>query len=175
MPAQTASTVISVGHIIRMGISDRRGPRCSSGSLPSGSNCANGIFMRSVHANARPPAEAVKYCQHRLADNGGLADGAAQADMLRQVDVDARAEADQADPLAGVDLAVLRDEADAAARHAPGDLHEGDLAGRRIENEAVALIVLAGLVELGIEKLAGAIGYAADAAAHRRAVHVAGE
>ncbi|MCY1241135.1 hypothetical protein D9M72_540220 [compost metagenome] len=44
-----------------------------------------------------------------------------------------------------------------------------------LDHQAVALVLVAGLVELGIDELAGAVGDAGDGAGHRRTVHMAVE
>ena len=68
-----------------------------------------------------------------------------------------------------------RDEADDAAGDEAGDLHHADARARRLDHEGVALVVLARLVELGVEEQAGGVDLLDDAAGHRRAVHVAVE
>ncbi|CAH1651816.1 hypothetical protein BOSEA31B_10697 [Hyphomicrobiales bacterium] len=95
--------------------------------------------------------------------------------MGRQIDVDARTEADQAEALAGRQRVALLDEGHDAAGNQPGDLHDADDAGGRLDRQRVALVVVARLVELGIEEEAGRIGDLGDAAGHRRAVHMAVE
>ena len=66
---------------------------------------------------------------------------------------------------AGAEFAALADEAHDAACDEARDLHHGDaLAGRGRNDEGVALVVLAGLVEIGAEEGAGAVDDALDAA-----------
>ena len=50
---------------------------------------------------------------------------------IGQVDVDARAEADQAEAVAGAEMRALLDEADDAPRDQAGDLHDAEGARRR--------------------------------------------
>ena len=76
----------------------------------------------------------------------------------RQIDVDPRAEADEAEAIASAEMRALVREADDAARDQAGDLHDAERAGRVLDHHAVALIVFARLVEIGAEKGAGMIG-----------------
>ena len=79
-----------------------------------------------------------------------------------QIDVDPAAEADQADALAGDDAVADLDPGHDPARDQPGDLGEGDLgAVLALDQDVLALIVLARLVEIGVEELAGDIDDAA--------------
>jgi hypothetical protein len=63
----------------------------------------------------------------RLAGDGALAFRDHHRRAFRQVDVEAGAEADHADPLAGGDAGALLLPADDAARHHAGDLHHDHL------------------------------------------------
>src|SRR5262249_5755974 len=111
--------------------------------------------------------------EHRLARDGGLAFRHQRTNALGEIDVETRAEADQAEALARRDGHALAHERDDAPRDQAGDLHHPDaVAARRHDDEAVALVVLARLVEIGIDEGAGVIGDALDAAAHRAAVHM---
>src|SRR6202011_3699654 len=91
----------------------------------------------------------------------------------RQINADARAEADHADALAGADLLAFAHERHDAARDEPRDLHHADAPARAGNDEAVALVVLARLVEVGVEEFARLVRHAFDASADRAAVHVA--
>ena len=53
------------------------------------------------------------------------------------------------------------------------DLHHAEPPGRRVDDDAVALVVLARLVEVGAEEKAGVIDDLGDPAFDRRAIHVA--
>ena len=53
------------------------------------------------------------------------------------------------------------------------DLHDAKSPGWRIDHDAVALVVFARLVEVGVEEEAGVIDDLRDAALDRRAIHVA--
>src|SRR5262249_36508602 len=110
---------------------------------------------------------------HSLARNGGLTFGDQRAHAVRQIDIDARSKADHANPLAGADTYALAREADDAACNQAGTLHHPDaaLAGR--DDKGISFIVLARLVELGIDEGAGLVGYFFNTAAHWAAVHVA--
>src|SRR5262249_11308894 len=110
--------------------------------------------------------------QYRLAGNRCLAFRDQCRGALGQIDVEPRAEADQAKTLAGADRLPFPDEADDAARHQPCDLDHPDAPVRRSDDERVAFIVLARLVELGIDENAGPVGDAFDLAGDWRAVHM---
>ena len=97
--------------------------------------------------------------EHGLAGNRPLAEQYLRAGAGGKIDVDPAAEADQADPLAGGDLVAFLDERHDAARDQAGDLGEADLQPiLALDQEMLALIVLARLVEVGIEELARDIG-----------------
>ena len=110
-------------------------------------------------AQARIDAE---HAEHRLAGDRPLAEQHLAPGSRRQIDVDPAAEADQADALAGARPVALAHEGQDAPRDQPGDLGEADrdpvLA---LDQEMLALIVLARLVEVGVEELARHIGDAA--------------
>src|SRR6187401_3532430 len=93
----------------------------------------------------------------------------------RQIDVEARAEADHADALAGGERLSLFGPAHDAPRDQAGDLYYADTAFVGCDQEGVAFVVLARLVEIGIEEFSRRVGDALDPAGHRRAVHVAVE
>ena len=85
----------------------------------------------------------------------------------RQVDIHARAEADEADAFAGADQRALVREAHDPPGDEACDLHHAKPPGRRIDDDAVALIVLARLVEIGAEEQPGVIDDLGDAALDR--------
>ena len=145
-PAQIASTVIRLGSTMRIGISRMRGP-----PRPWGSKGTNTVYETRTSGVRRRAAE---FGQHGFAADRRLADGDAQRRRPGQEDVDARAEADQAETLADADIGAGLGPADDAARHQPGDLHDGDRAVGAVDDQAVALVLAARLVELGIEEFA---------------------
>src|SRR5688572_1830597 len=103
-------------------------------------------------------ATALQPRQHRFGGVHLLAEGRDELGVERQVDVDAGAEADEAEPLAfaqrGTRLDVAKDAARDQARH----LHAGDvLAVGHAQPERVALVVERGLVERGVEEAPGEI------------------
>src|ERR1700754_2263892 len=102
--------------------------------------------------------------QNRLAGDRGLAFGDQRAGAVGQIDVEARAESNEAEPLASADHLAFPHEADDAPRHQAGDLDHADASLRRRDDKRIALIVLARLVELGVDEGARAIGDAVDAA-----------
>ena len=91
--------------------------------------------------------------QDGLAADGALADRNQGSRAGRQIDVDAAAEPDQAEPLADADVLALAYEGHDAPGNEAGDLHDGDLlAAGRVDDERAPLVLLAGLVERGVEK-----------------------
>src|SRR5215472_16273938 len=68
---------------------------------------------------------------------------------VRKEEVDARAEADQADPLAADELVPDARIEDDPAREGPGDLLEGDASGGRDQCDAVLLVFRGRLVREG--------------------------
>ena len=113
--------------------------------------------------------------QDRLAGNRGLALGNQRLGPFGQIDVEPRTEPDQAEPLAGADRLPLAHERDDSPRHQARDLDHADASVRRRDHQRIALIVLARLVELGIDKGARTIGDAVDPPRDRTAVHMAVE
>ena len=113
---------------------------------------------------------------HGFAGDRCLAGADQGGDAVRQVDVEARAEADQAEALAGLEPGAFTDEAYDAPCDETGDLHHREAAAvGKLDDEAVALVGLAGLVEGGAHEAAGVVGDAGHAAGERGAVHVAVE
>src|SRR5580658_1258502 len=110
---------------------------------------------------------------HRLARDRARIEADHDVRALREIDVDARAEADQPDALAGGEQRALVGETDDPPGDEAGDLDNAKSPRRRIDHDAVALIVLARLVEVGAHEQAGAIDDLSDAPLDRRAIHVA--
>src|SRR5262249_7412638 len=117
--------------------------------------------------NAEAPARVVrgKIGDDGFAREGGLAFGDERPHARRQINIDARAEADHADPLAGADFLAFAHERYDAARDQAGDLHHADAPARARNDQTVALVVLARLVEVGVEELAGLVHDPLDASA----------
>src|SRR5450759_3170346 len=113
--------------------------------------------------------------EHGFPGDRGLPDRDHRRRAIGEIDVEARAEADHAEALAGADRLALAHEADDAARHQAGDLHHGDARAGGGDHQRIALIVGARLVEVGVEELAWLIDDFLDAAGDRAAVHVAVE
>jgi hypothetical protein len=114
-----------------------------------------------------------KVGDHGLAADGGLADGDERRYALGEIEVDPAAEADQPEPLAGAHHPADREIAADAARHQPGDLHEGDVAAvGKTQAHGLPLVVLARLVQRGVDELAAAIGELGDGPVGRDAVDV---
>src|SRR3984885_5581548 len=155
-----------------------------AGLLPPPTNiaCPIGRVLQTRCVNAptlRHPKRASRVGQgevgdHRLAGNRGLAFGGERPRAFGQIDVDARAETDHADALAGGNRLALAGKRQDAPRHEACDLLGGDTPSvRHGDDERVALVVLARLVEIGAEEFAGTIDDALDAAGDGAAVDVA--
>src|SRR5215218_457589 len=87
--------------------------------------------------------------QHGFAGDRALAEDHPRRSAGRQVDIDAAAEADQTDALAGFDNIPFLDERQDAPRNKAGDLRKTDTqAVRTLNHEVLPLIVLARLVEV---------------------------
>src|SRR6202166_2465635 len=190
-PAQIASKVMKLGTSIRTGIGRNRRRR-NSGDL--GSKAIMPIHIASAgplrHWGGEAAIRARRWLigavgpagvaeleigQDGLARDRGLAFGDQRFGAFRQVYVEARAEADQSEPLAGADRLAFADEADDPPRHQACDLDHADTALRRGDHQRITLVVLARLVELGIDEGARPIGDAVDPPRHRTAVHMAVE
>src|SRR5690606_35652800 len=133
---------------------------------PSRSRRARGAV--TAPASLRDPLDQRRFAdlrEDRLAGDRALAEQHLRRSAGGQIDVDPAAEADQADALAGGDAVPRLDPGHDPPRDQPGDLGEGDLrAIVRLDQDVLALIVLARLVEVGIEKLAGDVDDAPDRA-----------
>src|SRR5262245_11568687 len=105
--------------------------------------------------------------EHGFAADGALADGDKRLACGRQIDIHARAEANEANALSGPDALALVDEGDDAAGDEPGDLHDGDLgAVGGGDHGGAALVELACLVGRGIEETALHVDGPGDATRH---------
>src|SRR5438105_4488572 len=88
--------------------------------------------------------------EHGLAADHALAERDQRRVRWRQVDIDPRAKADEADLLAGGNLLALVERADDAPRDKPGDQHKRDVRRcRRRDAQRQTLVVKARLVEAG--------------------------
>src|SRR5579862_2615885 len=106
-----------------------------------------------------------------LAGDHALAEGDQRHIGRRTIDVDPRAEANEADALAGGQTLALVERADDAPRHQTGDQHAGDLRavlGRR-EAQRQTLVVEARLVEAGVEETSLGVAPRRHPAGDRRA------
>src|SRR5262249_31021160 len=108
----------------------------------------------------------------RFARDRGLSLGDERPHALGQVDVHARAEADHHAALASADGRALSHEALNPASIEPRYLHHADANPVACDDETIALVVLARLVEVGVEEGAMVIDHALDLARKRAAVHV---
>src|ERR1700748_2300512 len=85
---------------------------------------------------------------HRLARDSARTEADHDLRARRQVDVDPRAEADEADALAGCKQRALMGEAHDPPGDQAGDLDHPKPSGWRVDDDAVALVVFARLVEV---------------------------
>src|SRR4051794_18438752 len=186
-PAQIASSVTTLGTSIRTGIGRNRRRRIS-GFLGS-----KGICMASLHiasadrlrhrGDGRPfrqpgwligavnPAAVAQpeIGQNRLPGHRGLALGNQRFGAFGQVYVEPRAEADQPEPLAGADHLPFAHKRDNSTRHQARDLNHADAAVRRRDHQRITLIVLARLVEFGVDEGARPVRDPVDPTRHRTA------
>src|SRR5882757_5076670 len=112
-----------------------RGISSSSASSASGTQPLRACVSGSITVNSSHPS------------HGLLTDLHVHLDTLGEVDVDARAEPDQTDPLALLDLRTLRDVGNDTAGDRAGDLDHLDVTELGVEVPDDALVVLALLVE----------------------------
>src|SRR5579872_6592220 len=101
---------------------------------------------------------------HRLARDGARIDADHDARARRQIDVDARAEADEADALACGKKGARMSEAHDPPSDQACDLDDAEPADGRVNDDAVAFVVLARLVEVSVEEEARVIDDLGDAA-----------
>ncbi|CUX12448.1 exported hypothetical protein [Agrobacterium genomosp. 5 str. CFBP 6626] len=132
------------------------------------------LFSSAAAADDRALGGA-EFGEHGFTRNRRLADRNAGLKTFRKEDIETRSETDKTETLAGINRFIRLDPADDAAGDHAGNLHHADLAMCGLDDEAVAFIVFGRLVHFRIEEEARAVGDIDDAAAHRRAVHVAVE
>src|SRR6266853_3466655 len=105
------------------------------------------------HPMAPPRLAAAQVRDDGPPGDRGLAYRRERAPAFGQIDIDARAEPDHADALAGPDAGALLDERHDAPRHQAGDLDDADLgAAGGGDHQAVALVIVARLVEIGVDE-----------------------
>src|SRR5690606_19337755 len=92
-----------------------------------------------------------------------------------QIDIHAGAETDEAEALSHRNLTRRLGPAKDAPGHETGNLHHGDWTVRTFDNQTVALVLGACLVEIRVQEPPGPIFYQRDASPDRRAVYVAGK
>src|SRR5271165_5365104 len=175
-PRQSASSVTMLGRRSRSGTgrNPRRGAGAALGSRVSGAG------PESFIGRSAPLERARRGPLRDLSDHGFAGDRPRlEADhdlgVCGQIDVDPRAEPDQADPLARAQMRAFVGEAHDSPGDQARDLHHPVPARRRLDDEAVALVVLARLVEVGVEKEAWMVDDPLDSPRDRRAVHMAVE
>src|SRR5712691_3205502 len=111
--------------------------------------------------------------EHGLATNHALAERDERQVGRRDIDVDARAKANEADALPGGEQLPLIDRADDAPRHQSGDQHYSDLGClARSHAECQTLVVEARLVEAGVDEAPLGVAPRRDLAADRCARNV---
>src|SRR5215207_5799864 len=173
-PLHKASSVMRLGRRTRTGMLLKRGRRSGSPSL--GAASGSGIAMACSFL--RPAAGSCAFHSGQIGQNGlsgdrTLADCDERHVTLREVNVNTAAETNEADALAGLDLAALFQKSDDPAGDQAGDLHDADAAaGVCLDGEGLAFIVFAGLVQIGVDEFAGHINDADDPAVDGRAIHM---
>src|SRR6266403_3201852 len=113
--------------------------------------------------------------QDGLACDRGLTFGDQRLGAFGQVDVEPRPEADQPETLSCGDRLTFADERYDPPRHEACDLDHADASIRRRDDKRIALVVLARLVKLGVDKGARPICDPVDPSRRRTAVHMAVE
>src|SRR5438105_9849686 len=175
-PLHSARSVIRFGSRNLSGICLKRRSRCSRLLVLMSSLKSGRVAMAFVSSTA--PADALGLIGHkvgndRLAGDGALADRYERMNAARQIDIDAAAEADEADALSREQPVALVHEFYDAPRDQPGDLDDAELAAVvEHKRNRLALIVLARLVEIGIDEFSRNIGNARQCPFGRRPVHM---
>src|SRR5262249_22960905 len=93
------------------------------------------------------------------AANRGLACGNQWRCALRQIDIETRTKADHAKALSSADRLASAYEADDAPCNKAGNLHDGNTRASSCDHDAIALVVDACLVDVGVKELARVINY----------------
>src|SRR5882672_265230 len=188
-PAQSASSVIRFGTSVRTGIWRKRRRFCggrvgSNGVVSMSPNIAgdswrrHGSAISSSHGKrlAHPEGELPGRCpqvrDHGLARDRGLPLRHQRPRAFRQVDIDARAEPDHADALAGTHARALAREGDNAPCDQSCDLHDDDARRAGADEEGIAFVVLARLVEVGVDEGARLVDDLLDPAGGGAAIDV---
>src|SRR5271155_3008743 len=149
----------------------------------------DGLAASAIGARGRGPASFTGSAPlegRRLGLGGGLGDhrlarhrARIEADhdlrARREIDIHPRTEADEANALARAQERAFVSETNDPPGDEARDLHDAKSPGRRIDHDAVALIVLARLVEVGVEEEARMIDDLRDTALDRGAIDVAVE
>src|SRR5262249_19357933 len=105
--------------------------------------------------------------------NCGLSLGNERPRARGQVDIHARAEPDHADALTGGDRCTLAHETDNSPRDQTRDLYHTDATPVAHDEQAVAFVALARLVEVGTDEGAGMIDHPLDRPLEWAAIHMA--
>src|SRR5215470_6567192 len=188
-PAHKASRVIRFGTSVRTGIWRKRRRFCgaragSNGVVSITLNIAGDSWRRHGNTNspsytrclADPEGELAGGCtqvrNHGLARDRSLPFCHERPRALGQVDIDARAEADHADALTGTHARAFACKGDDAPGDQACDLHDGDAGRAGTDHEGIALVVLARLVELGVDEGAGLVDDLLDPAGDGAAIDV---
>src|SRR5579872_140924 len=172
-PRQSARSVTRLGSSRRSGTPRNRRP---DGTLPRG-DTADSLLSGAYIPSARPERphrlDGFHVCDHGLPSDGARIDADENLRVVRQIDVDARTEPDQAETIAGAKTRAFIDEANNPPRNEAGDLHHAEDAGLSFDDETIALIILAGLVEIRVEKKTRLVSDLGDPSGDRRAIDVA--
>src|SRR5690606_27005602 len=163
-PKQSASAVIALGAKARRLMPAMRRPAASVMTGSSPAILLPDAFDRLGGTDPR---------DHRLARQRALAEQHLRRGARGKIDVDAAAETDEADALAGGQLVAHRHERHDTPRHEARNLGEADAhAVGALDDEMLALILLARLVEVGVDEFARDIDELAQRARNGGAVDV---
>src|SRR6185437_15872918 len=113
-----------------------------------------------------------KISQDGFAGDGGLAFGNQRHGPLGQEHVQARTETNEAEALADAEPLPFANKANDAACHQPSNLDHPDAPVWCRDDEGIAFIVLARLVELGVDEYARPIRDAVDPSRDRATIDV---
>ena len=157
-PRHNASSVMRLGMSRRSGTARNR--RTRSRVARGGRGDRFGLVHRGRPSRKRISSGGIAAAaprrpdmrDHRLAGDRSAVEADDDARVFGHVDVDARTKADQSEAIARGQMCALFDEADDAPRDQAGDLHHAEDARRGLDDDPVALVVLARLVEVGAEE-----------------------
>src|SRR4051794_20410158 len=121
-------------------------------------------MSRSLYAETALAARGREVRDQRLSGDRNLPLRHQRLNAVGEIDIDPRPEADHADPSARTHRLAHAHEAEDAPRNQSGNLHHADTFTRARDHERIAFIVIAGFVEIGVQKQPFMINDALNAA-----------